>query len=357
MPVAVEAVASVTEIKPEPARMTWSRMLAALVLAPLAAIASLPRKGAEALLNFSTRVFRFGLFNIARIREVDVTSLIGAPHAARLSEESDLDPGDLAQGEQLARTRSVMSEPWTVHWLERVVAPGEVLYDVGANVGAYSLVAAISHDREVKVFAFEPSFVTYAALCRNILENECDKCITPMPVALTEQRGSTVFKYRSLVSGAIEHAVGGALALYQGVQGEKAGLSAADARYPSRFSHSGFPARPARPYQARCRRRGAPGSARRGSDARWRRGEDRADRCARRKGERARHGLFKGLGFGVAAKFNGADGAPGFHAVFARDTASVGEAMANCKIPESLRQQYLAEQQDDDGELPRRGAA
>ncbi len=66
---------------------------------------------------------------------------------------------------------------------------------------------------------------------------------------------------------------------------------------------------------------------------------------------------LKELGFGIAAKFNGADGAPGFHAVFARDAASVGEAMADCEIPESLRQQSLAESQDDDGEPPRRGAA
>ncbi len=236
MPFAVEATASVVGIKPEPARLSWSRMLAALILAPLAAIASLPRKGAEALLNFSTRVFRFGLFNIARIREVDATSLV----ARRTPLDYPKNPISIlvtSPKENSARARSVMSEPWTVHWLERVVAPGEVLYDVGANVGTYSLVAAISHDREVRVFAFEPSFVTYAALCRNILENDCDKCITPMPVALTEHRGNTVFKYRSLVSGAIEHAVGWPLALHQGFQGEKAGLSAAHARHSSRFSH------------------------------------------------------------------------------------------------------------------------
>ena len=65
---------------------------------------------------------------------------------------------------------------------------------------------------------------------------------------------------------------------------------------------------------------------------------------------------LKELGFGIAAKFNGADGAPGFHAVFARDATSVGEAMANCEIPESAST-MSGREQDDDVELSRRGAA
>lgn len=355
MPVAVEAVASVIEIKPEPARMTWSRMLAALVLAPLAAIASLPRKGAEALLNFSTRVFRFGLFNIARIREVDATSLV----ARRTPLDYPKNPISIlvtSPKENSSRTRSVMSEPWTVHWLERVVAPGDVLYDVGANVGAYSLVAAISHDREVKVFAFEPSFVTYAALCRNILENECDKCITPMPVALTEHRGNTVFKYRSLVSGAIEHAVGGRSLYTKGFKERKPVYQQRMLGIPLDSLIQDFQLDP--PDHIKLDVDGAELQVLRGAAATLAAGavktvliDARDDKESGRVTD-----YLKGLGFGVAAKFNGADGAPGFHAVFARDTARVGEAMANCEIPESLRQQYLAEQQDDDGEPSPRGA-
>ena len=40
------------------------------------------------------------------------------------------------------RARSCAKEPWTVEWLRGAVRPGEVLYDVGANVGTYALVAA-----------------------------------------------------------------------------------------------------------------------------------------------------------------------------------------------------------------------
>lgn len=356
MPVAVEATASVTEIKSDPARLSWSRMLAALVLAPLAAIASLPRKGAEALLNFSTRVFRFGLFNIARIREVDATSLV----ARRTPLDYPRNPISIlvtSPKENSARARSVMSEPWTVHWLERVVAPGEVLYDVGANVGTYALVAAISHDREVRVFAFEPSFVTYAALCRNILENECDKCITPMPVALTEQRGNTVFKYRSLVSGAIEHAVGGRSLYTKGFKERKPVYQQRMLGIPLDSLIQDFQLDP--PDHIKLDVDGAELQVLRGAAATLATGAVKTvlvDARDERESGRVTDYL-KGLGFGVAAKFNGADGAPGFHAVFARDAAGVGEIMATCEVPANLRQQYEAEQQDEDGEPTRRGAA
>ena len=40
------------------------------------------------------------------------------------------------------RAASCAKEPWTVNWLRDAVGPGDVLYDIGANVGAFSLVAA-----------------------------------------------------------------------------------------------------------------------------------------------------------------------------------------------------------------------
>ena len=39
------------------------------------------------------------------------------------------------------RLNSCAKEPETVAWIERNVRPGDTFYDIGANVGAYSLVA------------------------------------------------------------------------------------------------------------------------------------------------------------------------------------------------------------------------
>ena len=209
-------------------------------------------KVAEAVLNFSTRVFRFGLFNIARIREVDATSLV----ARRTPLDYPKNPISIlvtSPKENSSRARSVMSEPWTVHWLERVVSPGEVLYDVGANVGTYSLVAAISHDREVRVFAFEPSFVTYAALCRNILENDCDRVHHADAGRAYRAQGNTVFKYRSLVSGAIEHAVGGRSLYTKGFKERKPVYQQRILGIPLDSLIADFQLDPTRSYQARRR--------------------------------------------------------------------------------------------------------
>jgi FkbM family methyltransferase len=60
------------------------------------------------------------------------------------------------------------SEPETLRWIDGF-APGTVLWDIGANVGAYSLYAGLRGDLDV--LAFEPSATSYAALCTNIAMN------------------------------------------------------------------------------------------------------------------------------------------------------------------------------------------
>ena len=56
-------------------------------------------------------------------------------------------------------------EPETVAWLNEMPA-GEVLWDIGANVGTYSLYAA--KQRGMRVLAFEPHYANFFALNENI---------------------------------------------------------------------------------------------------------------------------------------------------------------------------------------------
>ena len=44
--------------------------------------------------------------------------------------------------ERRYRVRNADKEPWTIEWLHSSLQPGEVLYDIGANVGVFSLVGA-----------------------------------------------------------------------------------------------------------------------------------------------------------------------------------------------------------------------
>ncbi|SME99188.1 methyltransferase, FkbM family [Tistlia consotensis] len=109
---------------------------------------------------------------------------------------------------EFTRWRVVEKEPWTVEWIEREFAAGGVLYDIGANVGAYSLVAgAVSGDKG-RIFAFEPAYRTYAALIDNVALNRMQGRITALPLALSDRVTMSDMRYRSNESGAGMHGIG-----------------------------------------------------------------------------------------------------------------------------------------------------
>lgn len=77
-------------------------------------------------------------------------------------------------------------EPVTLEWID-TFKPGEILIDVGANVGMYSIWAAVR--RGVNVFAFEPESQNYALLVRNILLNNLADRIKAYPLAIGDRDG------------------------------------------------------------------------------------------------------------------------------------------------------------------------
>lgn len=101
------------------------------------------------------------------------------------------------------RARSCAKEPWTVDWLRGNVRPDEVLYDIGANVGTFALVAA-KHLR-ARVVAFEPGYANFARLCDNIQLNGCQHAIVPVPLPLADHSGLFGFKYRDVEPGQSRH--------------------------------------------------------------------------------------------------------------------------------------------------------
>lgn len=109
--------------------------------------------------------------------------------------------------EYKVRARSVSKERATCTWIESFAA-GDVFYDIGANVGAYSLVAAKHFDGAVPVCAFEPSALNFSQLIRNLAVNNCGDTVFPLPIALAEATRPEVFNYRSAVPGAALHSLG-----------------------------------------------------------------------------------------------------------------------------------------------------
>jgi FkbM family methyltransferase len=122
-------------------------------------------------------------------------------------EHADINMRVTTKGE-LVRLRGCAKEPFTIQWIHSRIGAGEVFYDIGANVGVYSLVAAKKPGGGARVFAFEASYATVASLCENIILNDLAAQITPMPIALADATAMNVFSLRDLKAGAARHALG-----------------------------------------------------------------------------------------------------------------------------------------------------
>lgn len=95
------------------------------------------------------------------------------------------------------------SEPDTLDWIEEFVQPGDVFFDIGANVGIYSLYAA---SRGAKVYAFEPESQNFARLNQNIVANALP--IHAYPIAFSDVSGLQQIYLHSFMSGGALHNVG-----------------------------------------------------------------------------------------------------------------------------------------------------
>jgi len=107
----------------------------------------------------------------------------------------------LTSRQEFHRLKSCEKEPWTVRWVEDYLGPDEVLYDVGANVGAYTLLAAVAVP-SARVVSFEPSPANFAALCANVELNAVTDRVTPIALALGDQPRSAPMDSAATVPGA-----------------------------------------------------------------------------------------------------------------------------------------------------------
>ena len=130
-----------------------------------------------------------------------------APPTVRLDfPASDIYIHATAEPELRWRAFACAKEPWTVEWLQQSLRGGDVLYDVGANVGAFSLIAA--KHCGATVVAFEPGYATFARLCENVQLNGCADRIIPVPLPLSDRSGILGLQYRSLDPGQSRHRMG-----------------------------------------------------------------------------------------------------------------------------------------------------
>jgi FkbM family methyltransferase len=85
-------------------------------------------------------------------------------------------------------------EPGTLDWIDSI-PEGAILWDIGANVGLYSIYAA--KKRKCQVLAFEPSVFNLEWLARNINENSLQESINIVPLALSNNNSFNVFNMKN----------------------------------------------------------------------------------------------------------------------------------------------------------------
>jgi FkbM family methyltransferase len=105
---------------------------------------------------------------------------------------------------------SYISEKCTIFWIDKLIKKNDIVWDIGANVGAYSLL--IGKDFKLKngaghVYAFEPESSNFFSLNKNIQINSLSDYITATPLAFSKQLNFNKFYLSSLESGSATHSV------------------------------------------------------------------------------------------------------------------------------------------------------
>jgi FkbM family methyltransferase len=97
-------------------------------------------------------------------------------------------------------------EPETVAWIDDFIKEGEVMWDIGANIGLYALYAAL--EPGIRVLAFEPGAQSFAALMKNVELNAMGDRVAAYCLAFDETTGLDVLHMMATGAGHSMHAFG-----------------------------------------------------------------------------------------------------------------------------------------------------
>jgi len=103
---------------------------------------------------------------------------------------------------------SYTGEPDMVEFIKGNLKTGDVFWDIGANVGAYALLAA-KLIPNLEIFAFEPYIPTYAHLWDNIAINRCNDSVVPLCMGLSDLTRMDRLGVSDPRAGSSEHVLGG----------------------------------------------------------------------------------------------------------------------------------------------------
>ncbi len=139
-----------------------------------------------------------GVIKECRVRGLDIS----------LDVETEEESGDLRNYEMWRVGHYEHKEPDTLDWIDKHFNPGDVIFDIGANIGQYSLYAARRLEGQCRILAFEPEALNFAKLNRNIVLNGLVDVIVAYPIAISNRTAVDTFYSKTFSVGASLHALG-----------------------------------------------------------------------------------------------------------------------------------------------------
>ena len=96
-------------------------------------------------------------------------------------------------------------EPETLEWIDSFSSEkNKIFWDIGANIGIYSIYAAIKHEN-IEIFSFESATSNLRTLTRNISINKLDKKIKVVPFSLSNKENKFLSMKESFFSEGESH--------------------------------------------------------------------------------------------------------------------------------------------------------
>jgi len=98
-----------------------------------------------------------------------------------------------------------VKEPETLDWIDAWVKGGDTLIDVGANIGVYTVYAALRHPG-IRVIAVEPEYGNLHLLRDNVVANGLQDQVEIYSVAFSSRSGPSFLHVQDFTPGAALHA-------------------------------------------------------------------------------------------------------------------------------------------------------
>jgi FkbM family methyltransferase len=102
--------------------------------------------------------------------------------------------------EKRRASRLFTKETGTIEWIKRDCRQGDVFFDVGANIGLYTVFSGSKVGAEGTVYSFEPHAINFAALLKTIHANNFESIVHAISLPLGNELNFGMFNYQSLAA-------------------------------------------------------------------------------------------------------------------------------------------------------------